>query len=77
MEAIAYFITISSSFIDSLCNSCSACLLSTVHPGNMPLHFVYGANFSTKILFWALQVLNLPPKNVLPLIQIIANFKLY
>ena len=29
-------ITISSSSIDSLCDSCSACLLPTVHPGNMP-----------------------------------------
>ena len=35
-EAIAYLITISSSSIDSLCDSCSACLLPTVHPGNMP-----------------------------------------
>src|SRR6266571_670361 len=35
-EAIAYLITISSSSIDSLCNSCSACLLPTVHPGNTP-----------------------------------------
>src|SRR6266705_2160217 len=38
MEAIAYLITISSSSIDSLCDSCSACLLPTVHPGNMPSH---------------------------------------
>ena len=35
-EAIAYLITISSSSIDSLCDSCSACLLPTVHPGNTP-----------------------------------------
>ena len=37
-EAIVYLITISSSSIDSLCDSCSACLLPTVHLGNTALH---------------------------------------
>ena len=37
-EAIAYLITISSSFIDSLCDSCSACLLPTVHLGDIASH---------------------------------------
>ena len=36
MEAIAYLITISSSFINSPYNLCSACLLPTIHLGNMP-----------------------------------------
>jgi hypothetical protein len=36
IEAIAHFITILSSSIDSLCDSCSAYLLPTVHSGNMP-----------------------------------------
>ena len=40
-EAIAYLITISSSSIDSLCDSCSACLLPTVHLGNTALHIHY------------------------------------
>ena len=31
-------ITISSSSIGSLCDSCSACLLPTIHPGNTALH---------------------------------------
>src|SRR6266700_549806 len=35
-KAIAYLITISSSSIDSLYDSCLACLLPTVHPGNTP-----------------------------------------
>jgi len=44
-QGIALLFTISSSSIDSLCDSCSACLLPTVHPGNMPyreLHMEYG-----------------------------------
>src|ERR1700679_807900 len=35
-EAIAYLITISSSSIDSPCDSCSACLLPTVHLAILP-----------------------------------------
>ena len=38
LKAIAYLITISSSSIDSLCDSCSACLLPTVHLGDIALH---------------------------------------
>ena len=38
IEAIAYFITILSSSIDSLCDLYSACLLPTVHLGNTASH---------------------------------------
>jgi hypothetical protein len=41
MEAIAYLITILSSSIDSLCDSCSACLLPIIHSGNMPHTYIH------------------------------------
>src|SRR6266700_8005304 len=51
MEAIAYLITISSSSIDSLCDSCSACLLPTVHPGNTPYKNIILYRIFIKIFF--------------------------